>query len=163
MHCNSVKELLSDYIDGLLEESQQAAIAMHLESCPACQAEYTRLLATVELMNGMQITQAPAQLAKRIIGGLRQEKLYPPRRSIRRRLVNGVAAAAAVFILAAVVTSQGSIWGSSQPEGPLYRRTRSIIRAQTDYLDASLSYVVVPPLPDSSGDNQMIIQLYVTK
>lgn len=155
---------MSDYIDGLLEESQQAAVAMHLKSCPACQAEYKRLLSAIRLMNGMQITQAPFQLEKHIMDGLRREKLYPPRRCIRRRLVNGVAAAAAVFILAAVaVTSQGSIWGGSQPEGPLYRRTRSLVRAQSDYLDASLSYVVVPPLPDSSGNNQMLIKLYITK
>lgn len=43
MNCTECKELLVEYIEGLLDESQKHLVAEHLKSCPACQAEMKEL------------------------------------------------------------------------------------------------------------------------
>ena len=40
MNCDKCKELLAQYIEGLLEQSQLEQVSEHLKNCPGCQAEH---------------------------------------------------------------------------------------------------------------------------
>jgi anti-sigma factor RsiW len=43
--CQQVVELVSDYLDGLLDPDNAAAVAAHLEQCPGCR-EYVQQMQT---------------------------------------------------------------------------------------------------------------------
>lgn len=43
MNCTECKELLVEYIEGLLDESQKQAVSEHLKSCRSCEAELHEL------------------------------------------------------------------------------------------------------------------------
>lgn len=163
MHCNQARELLSDYIDGLLAESQHASVAMHLTTCSACRSELNSLAATVKLLNGMEITQPPPRLAQRITEGLHRQGLYPPRRWNMRRVVNGVAAAAAVFILVSIVALQGSMLNGDQSQASFSRRPRSFSQGySSDYLDPSYRVEIEAPSAPSTP-SQMIFPMQFTQ
>ncbi len=48
MDCNHVKDLLIDYIDGLLTEEEERKVSLHLDNCEGCWQEYNELIETIE-------------------------------------------------------------------------------------------------------------------
>jgi len=50
LKCNHIKNLLSDYLDGILPENQTVAISQHLRHCRACQRELETLRKTNQLL-----------------------------------------------------------------------------------------------------------------
>jgi hypothetical protein len=60
MNCNEYKELLVEYIEGLLNESQKQDVAMHLNNCQSCQAELLMLkdLQDSLVKNGKAVAQS---------------------------------------------------------------------------------------------------------
>ena len=72
MTCASARGLLEAYLDRELDVSGQAAIQEHLEGCPACAEEYSRLQAVgASLRTHAQYYKAPAQLQERIFTAVR--------------------------------------------------------------------------------------------
>ncbi len=75
MNCRQVKENLSAYLDGMLDENEQAEVKKHLEGCSECLKEYEALKKTVAVLSSL-------------------EELIPPadfRRKLRKRLEQGSA------------------------------------------------------------------------
>jgi len=58
LKCNHVKNLLSDYLDGVLSENQTFAIAKHLRSCRVCQHELETLEKTNQVLK-LYIEKSP--------------------------------------------------------------------------------------------------------
>ncbi len=60
MNCTECKELLVEYIEGLLDESQKLAVAEHLKDCHDCLAEVNELKKLNERLvnNGKQVSQS---------------------------------------------------------------------------------------------------------
>ena len=59
MNCTECKELMIEYIEDLLDESQKQAVSEHLKNCHSCQAEineFTSIQGRL-LNNGKRITQ----------------------------------------------------------------------------------------------------------
>ncbi|MBM3239647.1 hypothetical protein FJZ31_25445 [Candidatus Poribacteria bacterium] len=50
LKCNYVKNLLSDYLDGILPENQTVVISQHLRHCRVCQRELETLNKTTQLL-----------------------------------------------------------------------------------------------------------------
>ena len=50
LKCNHIKNLLSDYLDGILPENQTFAISQHLKRCRVCQRELETLRKTNQLL-----------------------------------------------------------------------------------------------------------------
>ncbi|MDA8234496.1 MAG: DUF4349 domain-containing protein [Clostridia bacterium] len=51
MNCNEMKELLSCYIDGVLEDKEMKEVESHLEQCPYCRQELAELKASLALVH----------------------------------------------------------------------------------------------------------------
>ena len=60
MNCTECKELLVEYIEGLLDESQKQQVAEHLKDCPNCRAEVQQLTTLHDrlIKNGKNATQS---------------------------------------------------------------------------------------------------------
>ena len=59
MNCTKCKELLVEYIEGLLDDSQKQAVSEHLNSCHSCQAEMKQLASLHDRLvnNGKNVIQ----------------------------------------------------------------------------------------------------------
>lgn len=60
MQCSSIKEMLSAYLDGVLEPSEHALVTRHLEMCPACRSEWEDLCMVVEMVRELPEITPPA-------------------------------------------------------------------------------------------------------
>ncbi|AGL00775.1 zf-HC2 domain-containing protein [Desulfoscipio gibsoniae] len=61
MQCRDIYEMLSPYIDGMLESSQVVQVEEHIAACEACRLEYDDLLAAVELVRGLPEVVPPPE------------------------------------------------------------------------------------------------------
>jgi len=115
MNCAECKERLVAYVEGLLTESQEQAIASHLKECPVCQdelAEVTRLHNRL-VANGKVL--AESELEDKVLNRILQEQSLKLKkvsklneqlqlwRKIMKSRITKVAAAAVIVI--AVVLS----------------------------------------------------------
>lgn len=107
MQCKDVRDLFSPYLDGFLESEEQRKVARHLESCATCQAQYTDLRHTVELLRDMPEVTPPAGFRKQLREQL--EALEQPvpvnteadklrGRVVRRNWMSALAAAAVLVV-----------------------------------------------------------------
>lgn len=61
MQCRDICEMLSPYIDGMLESSQAVQVEEHLAACAACRLEYDDLRAAVELVRELPEVVPPRE------------------------------------------------------------------------------------------------------
>ncbi|ABO48590.1 putative transmembrane anti-sigma factor [Desulforamulus reducens MI-1] len=60
MNCQVVLELLSPYLDGVLDPVEHATVQKHLASCPACSRELAELKACIDLLQELPDIAPPA-------------------------------------------------------------------------------------------------------
>ena len=60
MNCTECKELLVEYIEGLLGESQKQAVSEHLSNCQSCESELTSFQSLEDRLvkNGKAVAQS---------------------------------------------------------------------------------------------------------
>jgi hypothetical protein len=114
MNCEESKELLVAYVEGLLEDSEQQAVAEHLKDCSACQAELQELTGLHDRLVTNGKTLAQSNLEKDVMNQLIREQnvrlkaatrateALKIRRLIMRSSITRIAAAAAVIVVAAL-------------------------------------------------------------
>jgi hypothetical protein len=70
MNCDEIKDLLSEYIDGVLDSETKALVDEHLSDCKNCQRELAQLKALVKELRSLESVAPPrdflAQLHKRM-------------------------------------------------------------------------------------------------
>ncbi|MBW2059589.1 MAG: zf-HC2 domain-containing protein [Deltaproteobacteria bacterium] len=66
MECERVRELLSEYIDGLLDQETRALVEEHLSSCEGCREELASLEALVEELGSLEPVRAPGDFLERL-------------------------------------------------------------------------------------------------
>lgn len=99
MDCSRIRELVDDYVFGLLEDTQERDFRAHIEHCEACASAVAEAQSRRDALSAW--TAPPVQgAADRLLARIRSEKLTVRGRS--GPLVVRILAAAAV-ILAAVV------------------------------------------------------------
>lgn len=74
MECNEIRELLSLYIDQMLDDTQMNEVEQHLAICAACKKEYDELLEITELLNGTEMIPVPDSFEFRLKQALKEEK-----------------------------------------------------------------------------------------
>ena len=114
MNCTECKELLVEHIEGLLDESQEKAVAEHLGDCDSCRAEADTLRGLQDRLakNGQAVAQSDLEndVMNQIV---REQKVrlhaaekaaegLKIRRTIMKSRFTRVAAAAAIIIVAAI-------------------------------------------------------------
>ena len=113
MECSRAKELLSDYLDGIMDTPSAKALEAHLVGCNGCRQELDALKALISELNRMEPVRAPDdfldQIHERLKPRRRFDKIikklfFPPRIKISLELAT--AAVMAVLIFAVISTQQ---------------------------------------------------------
>ena len=74
MNCTECKEILVEYIEGLLDESQKQAVAEHLKDCQTCQAEVKQLTNIHERLVSNGNTVAQSNLENKVFDQIVREQ-----------------------------------------------------------------------------------------
>ncbi len=74
MKCNEISELLSLYIDQMLDETKKKAVEGHLLTCNSCKKEYDNIKEMTELLNQVEPVSVPASFEYRMKKALKEEK-----------------------------------------------------------------------------------------
>ena len=99
MKCNVIRELLSLYIDQMLDEGQVKDVEEHLSACNACRNEYNELKEMHELLGQVEMIPVPDALSFRLKKALKEEKQKPSKKKSQWRMITSVAAVFAVGVL----------------------------------------------------------------
>lgn len=108
MNCNEMRELLSPYIDSLLEDEQAKEVSNHLTSCVSCKKIYDELQDITLLLNQSEELEVPEAFEQRLresINLVRNEGLQKTgkdafvKKRNRWRMASSIAAIFAVGIL----------------------------------------------------------------
>jgi len=106
MNCARIKELLSEYVDGVLDAQTRAGIKEHIATCVSCQKEMEELKVLVEDLGSLKHAKAPDdfldRLHKRIeprfgFGKIINTLFVPMRVKLPVQLVTVTATAVLVF------------------------------------------------------------------
>ncbi len=103
MQCHEVQELLSAYLDGMLDPSEKDRADRHLLRCPACRAELDDLKMVLDLVRDLPTVEPPAQFRRELRNKLNQAAVPGRKAGILPGLARGrwsVFLAAASFVLA---------------------------------------------------------------
>lgn len=79
MNCKKVKNLLSLYIDDMLEEDQAHSVREHLVTCDCCRQEYEELRAIVNCLQQLPTPPLPAFYEEKIRTALKSGREEPQR------------------------------------------------------------------------------------
>jgi len=117
VQCHDICELLSAYIDGMLDSSQAARVEEHIASCAVCKMEYEDLRTAVDLVRGLPEVAPPPEFHDRLQQKLRSLPA-PADTNLKTGLLYklargkwcGTLAAAAVIFLTVGVTA---LWYNS--------------------------------------------------
>ena len=114
MECVRVKELLSEYIDGVLDTRARAGVEKHIAVCEGCKEDLASMSALVEELGGLKPVKAPPDFLEEIHGRLRPRfqfgrmarKLFMPFR-IKIPLELAAAATMAVLVFSVLSLQKG--------------------------------------------------------
>ena len=59
MECEKYRELISLYIDGELNESEEKELLEHIKNCPLCEKELKELTAISEMLKSAEEEELP--------------------------------------------------------------------------------------------------------
>ena len=96
-NCEKVLDILNEYIDGELNESDALFVRAHLDSCEACRKAYIELLEIEKLFENTA-EEAPKELCENIMIKIKAEKALPSRRRRLTKIFGTAAVAAAISL-----------------------------------------------------------------
>jgi hypothetical protein len=76
MNCYRTKELLSEYIDGLLDKEQESLVRDHLLLCGDCRDEFESMKAVVREMGSLDKIKAPDDFLAALHGRMERESWF---------------------------------------------------------------------------------------
>ena len=100
MNCQQARDLLNEYMDGVLDDAARAALEEHLERCEACRRAELQMRAVWAALDHWVAPGASAEFRERF-----WERAERTQRARRRRvlILSPIAAAAAALIMLALV------------------------------------------------------------
>ena len=111
MKCNEIDELLSLYIDRMLDEGQAKEVEEHLSSCDSCRKEYNEMKETIDLLGQSVMLPVPDTFRLRLRKALDEEKQnmadsgvigMPSKMKNKWRIITSVAA---IFVVGVITFS----------------------------------------------------------
>lgn len=97
MYCEQAGEMMSEWLDGRLEEARYVALGTHLAECGACAGELQALQALDRLLAAAPRAAAPPQLQARVMARL--ERRTRVQQAAAGALVLGLGALALVLLM----------------------------------------------------------------
>ena len=95
--CEKVLDLLNQYADGELNESDALLVRAHLEICPSCKKAYEELLEIEKLFEEAK-EEAPKELCESVMAKIKSEPIVNAKRKKIMKTITGIAVAAAVSL-----------------------------------------------------------------
>jgi hypothetical protein len=80
--CRYIKQLLSEYIDGVIDTPDRKAVSEHLMICPGCSSEYEALKSMIGRLRDIRIVKAPDEFLEKIHGRIGNVTLFERLREI---------------------------------------------------------------------------------
>lgn len=77
MRCEEVQELLSEYLEKLLDPGQSKFVDGHLASCPRCTSELAQLAECRRLVAGLAVVELPVGFTTRVMAHVRESAEKP--------------------------------------------------------------------------------------
>lgn len=78
MNCKEIRERMSEYIDGVLDEERKQVLMEHVGACANCRRELSELERTIALVRSLEEVDPPADLLKQVHARLAvKEKSQP--------------------------------------------------------------------------------------
>lgn len=110
MKCETLNNLLDDFVIGRLPESEAREISDHLSACANCRQTYVNTKMLVDALQGLKVPAASADLADRVISKATRTGAYRPVRLLSY-VASGIAASFAILFLLAytMLDSQDSM------------------------------------------------------
>ena len=71
--CPTARSMVSDYIDGDLQQDQARALEQHLETCPFCPPLYASLVETLAELKAVDDTSGVDRLVRRVVEAIEAE------------------------------------------------------------------------------------------
>lgn len=148
MECSTIEQLLSDYLESVLPESERKNVAAHLEACPQCSALLAEMRSAVALCRTYPTIEMDPRLIETI---LLRTSGRPRTLSLRERVIRVLAvpllnprfaagATLATLFLALVtgvaLPRVSTAWSSISPDGTLRLLDRSFQRLYGEGLRA---------------------------
>ena len=104
--CEQVSELISEYIDGELDDATAAAVASHIDNCDDCRRLYDEISAVCRAVHNIGEVQVPDGLHERIMTTIRTQKRATRRRRTITYLGIGVAAMLCLSVMSSTLVQR---------------------------------------------------------
>lgn len=152
MECTRIRELLSEYIDGILDVQMKAHVEEHLLTCKDCKKELVSLKALVNELSSLESVEAPKDFLDKLhermepsftFGRLMRMLFVPVRTKIP--LEAATAAAIVILIFAGLYTHQPEKQIAMAPEGSTQIKVAK--KATMDRMESTLKKEAYKPKP----------------
>ena len=100
-YCDEYAPALSAFVDGELTEQEKNEVLAHVEACEGCRTCLAELMTMRLAFGGLEEYDAPAGFAESVMARLHEEAA--PKKRTQRKKWMGLAACAAVVLMAAVL------------------------------------------------------------
>ena len=100
-YCDEYAPALSAFVDGELTEQEKNEVLAHVETCEGCRTYLAELMTMRLAFGGLEEYDAPAGFAESVMARLHEEAA--PKKRTQRKKWMGLAACAAVVLMAAVL------------------------------------------------------------
>jgi len=101
--CEKYEEWISAYVDGALDDAEQAELLVHLQTCPACLAIWQEYEMMSKALKAMKV-QPPVTLAADVMAHIQERPVLTMRRGGMARRFAAIAAVFAVVAFVGVYT-----------------------------------------------------------
>jgi len=117
-NCNEIREQISLYIDGELDEIQRAEFEEHISSCTECRNELDEIMSIISMCNGIEEEELPDNFKEELHSKLLAVKEENMRKNkvvkLRSRYTKIISAVAACLLI--VVLARGFLYDSFFPK-----------------------------------------------
>jgi len=76
--CQEVVELVTDYLEGVLEPEQSAEVEAHLQLCEGCAEYLEQMRETIRLLGTVPIPTLSAAAQAELVNAFRRHRHQPP-------------------------------------------------------------------------------------
>ncbi|MCI8631177.1 MAG: zf-HC2 domain-containing protein [Firmicutes bacterium] len=106
MKCSEIRELLSLYIDNMLESSLREEVSAHIDTCPSCRNEYEELVSVVKMLSELPEVTISSDFDRRLREALDAETdaekakdEYETVRIARKKKIKKISSLCAIFVV----------------------------------------------------------------
>ncbi len=105
MTCQTIKQQLDDYIDGVLAAEEEAAIRSHLDACKSCALYYEEALQLVSALKDLPVEAPSADFTERVFTSVKKQQRRRRQKAVWYSWAGAALAAMIAWLLISVPVS----------------------------------------------------------